>query len=202
MGSSGGGSGGNRRNAAIAKFLGNLNEKKEALSAAIKTSPLTKGFEGAGSPGGVGSLVIYRQGAFIAAPGCSCFLLTALRAPSLLPHSSSPIAGFSCSMQTPNPTSTHFILPLYCTVLLSTVPYCSVLPCRLWPVTVAPQPYWVRGPCAAPCRNLWGQSNELQPTQGAAECSSRGSFYCAGLAWRAGRLDCGIHCCCCRKRQQ
>lgn len=59
MGRSGGGSGGgNRRNAAIAKFLGNLNEKKEALSAAIKTSPLTKSFEGGGSPGGARRLAV------------------------------------------------------------------------------------------------------------------------------------------------
>jgi len=47
-----GGGGGNRRNAAVAKFLGQLNEKKDALSNAIKTSPLSKGLEASPKPDG------------------------------------------------------------------------------------------------------------------------------------------------------
>ena len=45
---------GNRRNAAIAKFLGQLNEKKDALSHAIKTSPLSKGPEPGHNPSAAG----------------------------------------------------------------------------------------------------------------------------------------------------
>jgi hypothetical protein len=50
-----GSGGGSKRNAAVAKFLGQLTEKKDALSNAIKSSPLAKGLEGSQSPAGAAS---------------------------------------------------------------------------------------------------------------------------------------------------